>query len=84
MLFLFVYFLQYARVHTSHHPCLLGVPAALQHMEPVAEGALLAEALQMRKKQCCQGFLNAPLLQQLGELYKRHTNAQTIRRHADA
>lgn len=51
----------------SYHQLQQGVPVVPQHKEPVAEGALLAEALQKRRKQCCQESLSAPLLQQQGE-----------------
>lgn len=62
----------------SHHPLQLGVPAVLQHKEPAAEGALQAEALQMRRKQCCQVFLSAPLLQLLEPLHKKkHIHKKT-------
>ncbi len=61
----------------SHHLCQLGVPAALQDREPVVGGAPLAEGLQMRRRQCCQGFLSAPLAQQLGGLLIRHRGKQT-------
>lgn len=55
---------------TPDHPFQLGDPAVLQRREPVAGGALLVEVLQKRRKQCCQEFLTAPLLQPLGWLLR--------------
>lgn len=69
--------LQELCVHVSHHPCQLGVPAVLQDREPVVGGALRAEGLQTRRRQCCQGFLSAPLVQPLGELLRRHRERHT-------
>lgn len=53
---------------TPDRPCQLGVPAVLQHRGPVVGGAPLAGGLQTRRRQCCQGFLSALLVQPLGEL----------------
>lgn len=53
---------------TPDHPCQLGVLAALQDRDPVAGGARLVEGLQMRRRQCCQGFLSAPLVRPLAKL----------------
>lgn len=52
---------------TPDHQLQRGVPVVPQHKGAVVEGALLAEALQKRRKQCCQESLSAPLLQQQGE-----------------
>lgn len=66
-------------MHMSHHPCQLGVPAVLLDREPVVGEPLLAEGLQTRRKQCCQGFPSAPLVQPLLELLGRHRGRQSSR-----
>lgn len=58
---------QYLWCPVSYHQLLLAALVVPQHRDPVAEAALLAEVLQRRRKQCCQGSLSAPLWQQQGE-----------------
>lgn len=72
-----VYVLDFLGMHMSYHPCQLGVPAVLLDREPVVGGALLAEGLQTRRKQCCRGFPSAPPVQPRRELLGQHRGRQT-------